>query len=100
MGMETITLTSVRTKPRRQVLPNPVNTWCTPLADAVAQMDGGELVVADNQLRVSVSLAPHVLRMVRQAPNIEADFRDGKWRVTSRREEGPKVILVLEPERG
>lgn len=99
MALETLTLRELRTSPRREVVRS-VHLWCTPLADAVAQMDGGELVVNDSQVRVRFSLTPHTLRLVRQAPDLEATFRDGAWRVTARREEGPHAVLVLEPERG
>ena len=99
VGLEVLTLKKVRVSPARAELQT-LNLWCTPLADAVAEMGSGELMIADNQLRVRVSLTPHVLELVRGAPNLEAIFRDGTWRVTARREQGLHAVLTLEPERG
>jgi len=97
--METLILRQVETSPQRSVV-STLNTWCTPLTDAVAGFQDGDLVLSDSQTRVRLFLTPPVRQLVRQSPQLEAEFRDGSWRVTGRTESGLQAILTLEPERG
>ena len=92
---EPMTISQIRTAPSREVI-NSMSLWAEILGDVVAQVEGGEVVVNTEQIRLRINKTPVIQTWLRNFQNLEVTFRGETYKVVSRDERQYTASLICE----